>query len=70
MESAKGTFFELGSVQPTPALRELLQVLAQDLEVCPINYLSKGTPTPHPTRRSMLTTIGIYPPTGPMRRGA
>jgi chemotaxis protein MotB len=39
MESAKGTFFELGSVQPTPALRELLQVLAQELGNLP-NKLS------------------------------
>jgi chemotaxis protein MotB len=31
MESAKGTFFELGSTQPTPALRELLEALAQEL---------------------------------------
>ena len=27
MESAKGTFFELGGVQPTPTLRDLLGVL-------------------------------------------
>jgi chemotaxis protein MotB len=39
MESAKGTFFELGSVQPTPTLRELLQVLAQELGSLP-NKLS------------------------------
>jgi len=39
MESAKGTFFEIGSVQPTPALRELLQVLAQELGSLP-NKLS------------------------------
>jgi chemotaxis protein MotB len=29
MESAKGTFFELGDTQPTPALKDLLQVLSQ-----------------------------------------
>lgn len=31
MESAKGTFFELGSARPTPALVELLQVLSTEL---------------------------------------
>ena len=31
MESAKGTFFELGDAQPTPALEDLLQVLSQEL---------------------------------------
>jgi chemotaxis protein MotB len=39
MESEKGTFFEIGSVQPTPALRGLLQVLAKQLGSLP-NKLS------------------------------
>lgn len=39
MESAKGTFFELGSAKPTPALRELLQVLSEELGKLP-NHIS------------------------------
>jgi chemotaxis protein MotB len=39
MESAKGTFFELGSDKPTPALIELLKVLSQELGKLP-NRLS------------------------------
>ena len=39
MESAKGTFFELGSAKPTPALTELLTVLSQELGKLP-NRLS------------------------------
>ncbi len=39
MESAKGTFFELGSAKPTPALMELLKALAQELGKLP-NHLS------------------------------
>jgi chemotaxis protein MotB len=31
MESAKGTFFEMGSAKPTPALREILRVLSPEL---------------------------------------
>jgi chemotaxis protein MotB len=31
MESAKGTFFEMGSAKPTSALREILQVLSPEL---------------------------------------
>ncbi|MGO9339035.1 MAG: flagellar motor protein MotB [Terracidiphilus sp.] len=42
MESAKGTFFELGSVQPTPALRELLQVLSQELGSLPNKISIEG----------------------------
>lgn len=39
MESAKGTFFELGSAKPTPALVELLNVLSGELGKLP-NRLS------------------------------
>ena len=39
MESAKGTFFELGSTKPTPALVELLQLLSKELGQLP-NRLS------------------------------
>jgi chemotaxis protein MotB len=39
MESAKGTFFELGSAKPTPALVELLRLLAMQLGKLP-NHVS------------------------------
>src|SRR5438105_1736808 len=42
MESAKGTFFELGSHQPTPALKEVLQALAQDLGQLPNRVSIEG----------------------------
>jgi chemotaxis protein MotB len=42
MESAKGTFFELGSTQPTPALRELLEALAQELGKLPNRISIEG----------------------------
>ncbi len=42
MESAKGTFFELGSAKPTPALRDLLQTLAQELGKLPNNISIEG----------------------------
>jgi chemotaxis protein MotB len=42
MESAKGTFFELGSANPTPALRELLQVLSQELGQLPNKISIEG----------------------------
>lgn len=42
MESAKGTFFELGSAKPTPALRDLLQLLAQELGKLPNNISIEG----------------------------
>jgi len=42
MESAKGTFFELGSAKPTPALIELLQVLSQELGKLPNNISIEG----------------------------
>jgi chemotaxis protein MotB len=42
MESAKGTFFELGSVQPTPALRDLLQVLSTELGKIPNKISIEG----------------------------
>jgi chemotaxis protein MotB len=42
MESAKGTFFELGSPNPTPALVELLKVLAQELGKLPNKISIEG----------------------------
>ncbi len=39
MESAKGTFFQLGSSKPTEALRGLLQVLSHELSRLP-NHIS------------------------------
>jgi chemotaxis protein MotB len=39
MESEKGTFFELGSAKPTPALIDLLKVLSQELGKLP-NHIS------------------------------
>jgi chemotaxis protein MotB len=42
MESAKGTFFELGSAKPTPALVELLQVLSEELGKLPNQISIEG----------------------------
>jgi chemotaxis protein MotB len=42
MESEKGTFFELGSAKPTPALIEILQVLSQELGKLPNNISIEG----------------------------
>lgn len=42
MESAKGTFFETGSAEPTPALREILQVLAPELGKLPNTVSIEG----------------------------
>ncbi|HEY6489219.1 MAG: flagellar motor protein MotB [Terracidiphilus sp.] len=42
MESAKGTFFELGSDKPTPALIELLKVLAQNIGKLPNDVSIEG----------------------------
>jgi len=42
MESAKGTFFELGDSKPTPALVELLRVLAQELGKLPNKISIEG----------------------------
>lgn len=42
MESAKGTFFQLGSAQPTPALIDLLRVLAQELGKLPNKISIEG----------------------------
>jgi chemotaxis protein MotB len=42
MESAKGTFFELGSAKPTSALVDLLKVLAQNLGKLPNNISIEG----------------------------
>jgi chemotaxis protein MotB len=42
MESAKGTFFELGSALPTPALKELLNVLSPELGKLPNKMSIEG----------------------------
>ncbi|MGA2569259.1 MAG: flagellar motor protein MotB [Terracidiphilus sp.] len=42
MESDKGTFFELGSTKPTPALVELLQVLSRELGQLPNQVSIEG----------------------------
>jgi len=42
MESADGTFFELGNAAPTPALKELLQVLTPELGKLPNKISIEG----------------------------
>ena len=42
MESAKGTFFELGNANPTPALRDLLGVLSRELGKLPNQISIEG----------------------------
>jgi chemotaxis protein MotB len=42
MESAKGTFFESGSAEPTAALRDLLKVLSGELGKLPNNISIEG----------------------------
>jgi chemotaxis protein MotB len=42
MESAKGTFFELGSAKPTPALVDLLKLLSHELGKLPNNLSIEG----------------------------
>jgi chemotaxis protein MotB len=42
MEDPKGTFFELGSAQPTPILRELLRVLAAQMGDLPNKISIEG----------------------------
>jgi len=42
MESAKGTFFELGSAKPTPALIDLLKALSEELGKLPNNISIEG----------------------------
>ena len=42
MESEKGTFFELGDAKPTPALKEILQVLSQELGKMPNKISIEG----------------------------
>jgi chemotaxis protein MotB len=42
MESAKGTFFELGNATPTPTLRDLLAVLSHELAKLPNNISIEG----------------------------
>jgi chemotaxis protein MotB len=42
MESAKGTFFELGSARPTPALVELIKVLSVELGKLPNRISIEG----------------------------
>jgi chemotaxis protein MotB len=42
MESAKGTFFQLGSPEPTPALKDLLQVLSEEIGKLPNKISIEG----------------------------
>jgi chemotaxis protein MotB len=42
LEDAKGTFFELGSAQPTPVMDELLKVLSAQLKTLPNNISIEG----------------------------
>ena len=42
MESAKGTFFELGSADPTPALHDILNVLSSELGKLPNKISIEG----------------------------
>jgi chemotaxis protein MotB len=42
MESENGTFFELGSPQPTPALKDLLKVLSGELGTLPNKISIEG----------------------------
>jgi chemotaxis protein MotB len=42
MESAKGTFFQLGSAEPTAALRDLLSALSKELGKLPNNISIEG----------------------------
>src|SRR5580658_811997 len=42
METEKGTFFELGSPTPTPALKELLQLMAGELSKLPNKISIEG----------------------------
>jgi chemotaxis protein MotB len=42
MESEKGTFFQLGSAQPTPALKDLLQALSPELGSLPNKVSIEG----------------------------
>ena len=55
MESAKGTFFELGNSAPTPALKELLQVLSPELGKLPNKISIEGhtDATPYSGRQSI-----------------
>jgi chemotaxis protein MotB len=42
MESANGTFFQLGSAKPTPALVDMLKLLSQELGKLPNNISIEG----------------------------
>jgi chemotaxis protein MotB len=42
MESAKGTFFQLGSPEPTPALKDLLKVLSEEIGKLPNKISIEG----------------------------
>ncbi len=48
IEDERGTFFELGSAQPTPALREILGVLAGELKHLPNKVSIEGHTDAHP----------------------
>ncbi len=55
LEDAKGTFFEVGSAQPTPALNELLKVLAGQLKDIPNSISIEGHTDARP-----YATAGTY----------
>ncbi len=48
MEDPGGTFFEMGSAQPTPALREFLEVIARELGKMPNKISIEGHTDSHP----------------------
>ena len=52
MEDPKGTFFEVGSAQPTPILKELLQALATQMGALPNKISIEGHTDSHPYSNS------------------
>ena len=66
MESPKGTFFQTGSAQPTPILKDLLRALAAQMGTLPNKISIEGhIPTPSLTRMPMGMGTGSSPPTAP-----
>lgn len=54
METAKGTFFEIGSAEPTPALRDLLRMLSEELGQLPNKISIEGHTDSKPFSGSRL----------------
>lgn len=69
MESAKGTFFQLGSAAPTSALRDLLGALSLNSANCPTRYPSKVTRIRWSTPVCKATITGTSPQIAPTRHG-